>query len=253
MKRILLGDLSADLLGTLEIILKHWGYRALVTSRPREFAELLEGSNPDLVLVGNAMLRVAEESLHRALQGLVDDRNLPLVLLAPPSEQAALETSLRLDTPVDIFALFELVQKHLERHPRRNLRLEVRIPGMVCRDRRSELAEVLSISTRGLFIKTTYRLEPQDRFQVIFPLMGMKQELELSGRAVYRMEPRPEHNYRQGVGLEFTELDDETRLRLEAFVEQRLLSELSESQRGAELDRAVLCCHPREKIPRALP
>lgn len=240
MKRILLGATSPDLLGTLEIILKHWGYRVLVTSRIGEFGELLNGSNPEFILIGSGMLATADETLLQRLREQIRKTGLPLVILGQPHGPTIPEPWVGLDVPIDIFALFELVQKHLEKHPRRNLRMEVRIPGMVCRDNTSELAEVLSISTRGMFIKTSYRLEPEDQFQVVFPLLGMNRELELPGRVVYRMEPRPENNYRQGVGLEFADLSDETRRQLEAFLEQRLLGELSVGRRGAEFDLGML-------------
>lgn len=240
MKRILLGAVSEELLGTLEIILKHWGYRTLVTSRDKEFCELFENSPPDLVLIGRKMLEGAASELQALLQEQLIRTDLPLFVLGTGPAIPIPRPYIEIDVPVDIFALFELVQRYIEKHPRRNLRLEVSIPGMVCRDQGSELAEVLSISSRGLFIKTSFRLEPKDHFQVLFPLMGMNQELELPGRVVYRMDPRPENNYRQGVGLEFTELTEETRRRLEEFLEQRLFRDLGETKRSAELDFNML-------------
>jgi len=240
MKRLLIGDHRTDLLGTLEIILKHWGYRVLVTSRLQEFRELLLCSEPDFVVIGNVMLADGGASLETCLQQQIERTANPLVLLKDAHVSSCPSPRVELEVPVDIFKFFELVQEHLEKHPRRNLRLEVSLPGMVCRDQASELAEVLSISTHGLFIKTTYRLEPRDTFQVIFPLLGMHRELELAGRVLYRMDPGPENNYRQGVGLEFTQMSEENRRQLENFLEHRLLNELTEGKRGAEIDLGTL-------------
>jgi Tfp pilus assembly protein PilZ len=92
----------------------------------------------------------------------------------------------------------------------------------------------LSLSTQGLFIKTGARLAQEDQLKVIFPLMGMKQELELDSRVLYRVEPGPENNYLQGVGLEFTPMDGQTEHALKRFIECCFLGELSAGQRGGE-------------------
>ena len=47
MKRILIGDSRDELLSTLEVILKNWGYRALATSDADEFLSLLDELTPD--------------------------------------------------------------------------------------------------------------------------------------------------------------------------------------------------------------
>ena len=63
MKSILLADNRADLLATLEPILKHWGYRVLSTRNADQVSTFLKESEPCLLIAGEDML----VSLDRAI------------------------------------------------------------------------------------------------------------------------------------------------------------------------------------------
>ncbi|WP_298037496.1 PilZ domain-containing protein [uncultured Desulfuromonas sp.] len=233
MKRILICDKREKLLSTLEVILKHWGYRALATSRPDELSAFLRESSLDLLLLGSTFLADGSQALRDTLACRLTDTGCPLIVLQEDSTCPELELPYEtLSVPLNIFALFEFTQKHLEKIPRRNLRLETKLPGMLCQGETSHLAEVLSLSAHGLFIKTASRLEKEDRFKVTFPLIGMKKELEIDGRELYRVQPGPENNYLQGIGIEFNEMGEEALRDLEAFIQSRFLGEVSESPRG---------------------
>lgn len=236
MKRLLIGDSREDLLSTLEVILRHWGYRVLVSSRPPRLAELLRETSPNLLIMGARLLMEQESSLARAVCSHVREAKCPLIVLQ--EEQIAVPTAVPHETmgvPLDLFSLFSLIQKHLEKHPRRNLRLAIQLPGMLCTGENCHLAEVLSLSTNGLFVKTGFRPAEGALLRVIIPLMGMKQELELDGRILYRVEPGPDNNYFQGIGIEFAELDKETLLALQAFLEHRFIGDLAARTGGEQL------------------
>ncbi len=235
MKRLLIGDTREKLLSTLEVILKHWGYRVLASSRPADLLAFLQESSPDLIILG-ASLVGEDPRLGQALTLKMGERGFPLLLLCreedPPVAAPAHE---RLAVPLDLFALFASIQKHLEKIPRSNLRLEIRLPGMLCRGSVCHIADVLSLSTHGLFIKTGFRAEKGDSLTVVFPLLGRRKELELEGRVLYRVSPDPENNYLEGVGVEFARMDEVSRQELEAFLEDRFLGEVCASQRGAKV------------------
>ena len=155
MKRLLIGDSRDELLSTLEVILRHWGYRVLVSARPAPIVELLRETSPDLLVMGARLLMQQDTPLVQAVTQHVVERKCPLIVL---QEDPAI-TSIKvphetLGVPLDLFSLFSLIQKHLEKHPRRNLRLDIRLPGMICTGEICHLAEVLSLSTNGLFVKT---------------------------------------------------------------------------------------------------
>ncbi|MEZ4598554.1 MAG: PilZ domain-containing protein [Syntrophotaleaceae bacterium] len=226
MKRVLIGDDRDKLLATLETILKHWGYRALASSSSSQLLALLQETEPDLLIMGEKLLKerarpLREEVFHFAAKGV------PLLILCKGADPFDLNVPHEsLSVPLDIFTLFELVQKYLEKYPRKNIRLPMKLPGMLCLGRTCHLAEVLSLSTKGLFIKTGFRLKEGERFHIAFPLMGMKREVELEGKVLYCVNPDPENNFLQGIGVEFTSLDEKTLKDLQTFIESCFLEGL---------------------------
>lgn len=231
MKRILIGDRREDLLSTLETITRHWGYRTLVSSGRRQLLDLLRETSPGLLVFGASLLtdqELAPEIASRCAAGC------PLIILQ--EENYALPPSLpphqSLKVPVDLFSFFELTQRYLEKYPRKNLRLDSKLPGMICTGESSAFSQVLSLSAEGLFIKTGARLEGGESLRVIFPLVGMHKELEVGAQVLYRVHPGPENNYLQGVGIQFVGLEDKARRELEEFLENSFLKELSTTSGG---------------------
>lgn len=250
MKRILLGDRRRKLVDTAELILRHWGYRVLASSNPDKLSRFLEDLPIDLMVLGNNLLGDQNSLLFTRAATRTDKEQVPLLLLSddkPIGESAPPHQVL--PVPLDIFRLFTLIQGHLESTPRRNLRLKIRLPGMFLNGPNQCIAEVLSLSEHGLFIKTGYRVDKLDRFSVIFPLLGMKTEVEIGGRVLYRVQPGPENNYLQGVGIEFTNLTQDTLGIIKEFIESRVLGELTDSLEGArQFDLSQLQVHSRHDL-----
>lgn len=244
MKRLLVAETRYELLSTLEVILKHWGYRVLALTRPDDILQSLATYPPDLLIVGADLLQSPSEPLNRALRHLLQDPTSPTLVLKNQADIALRHSGgVNLDVPIDLFVLFESVQTYLEKHPRRNLRMAVALPGMVCQKERSNLAEVISVSKQGLFIKTNFQLGDDETLRVILPLLGMNKELDLRSRVIYRMEPSLLNNYQQGVGIEFTELSENESRDLEDYLEKQFLEELADSQRGPDLDPSQIRLH----------
>ncbi len=236
MKRLILGDLRMPLLATTETILKHWGFRVLASSREEQIRSIINETPPDLLILGSGILHHGGQRLLKTIEKPVRSGDCPLIVLE--DEECPVSVSLpheMLTAPINVFALFEHVQKHLEKYPRKNLRLPLRIPGMLSRENACYLADVLSLSTQGLFIKAVDKMTPGDTLTVIIPLVGMKKELELEGRVLYNVNPGPENNYLQGVGIEFTNLDDERTLNLQNFIKHRFLGELGSDASKQEI------------------
>lgn len=235
MKRLLVGDSREEILSTLEVILKHWGYRPVMCSRPEQIMEFLKETSPDLLILGRRLLTEGDSPFAEAVAGKLGSDDCALIVLGEPEVGETLDLPHEaLSVPINVFALYALIQKHVEKHPRQNLRLAVKLPGMFCSGQTCQLGEVLSLSTRGLFVKTGARMSQDDELTVTFPLMGMKRELELDGRVRYVIEPGPENNYLQGAGIEFTPMDEKTESALKHFIECCFLGDLSASQRGSE-------------------
>lgn len=244
MKRLLIGDSRDELLSTLEVILRHWGYRVLVSTRPAHLEELLRETSPALLVMGARLLMHPNSSLTQAVNRHIVERKCPLIVLQeePPVATIAVPHE-TLGVPLDLFALFSLIQKHLEKHPRRNLRLTIRLPGMICAAESSHLAEVLSLSTNGLFVKTGFRPADDAELRVIIPLVGMKKELELQGHVLYRVNPGPDNNYFQGIGIEFIKMNEESRKALQTFLAHRFIGDLASRPGGEQIRLATQ--HPQ--------
>ncbi|OEU50296.1 MAG: hypothetical protein BA871_10850 [Desulfuromonadales bacterium C00003096] len=234
MKRLLVGDHREKLLATLETILRHWGYRTLVSSSQQRLTSLVKETTPDLLIFGEDILQNTSSPLSQMIVEKVANGTPLLVMtdsLTPSTLQIPHEI---LPVPVDIFNLFEKVQKYLEEYPRKNIRLALQLPGMLCLGNSCHLAEVISLSTRGLFVKTGFRLQKGDSFRIVFPLLGMKKELEVGGRVLYSVRPDPDNNFLQGVGVGFTDINQDTLEVLQGFLEGCLLDDLP-GQTGEKL------------------
>ena len=234
MKCFLLADNRPQLLATLEPILKHWGYRVLAARNCSQANAFLEQSEPCLLIIGMQILSNPDLHINRNVSARVAAGEIPLLALdqaaAGPAMIAPRET---LSFPVDIFSLFSFIQRFVEKHPRQNLRLRLRIPGMYRADGSDyTLADVYSLSMRGLFLKAPARLEVGAPLSVVFPLLGHCKELEVKATVLYIVQPENRNNFTQGFGVGFVEISDQDQANLQSFIEECFLKEVSSCQAG---------------------
>jgi Tfp pilus assembly protein PilZ/CheY-like chemotaxis protein len=244
MKRLLVGDHRAKLLETIELIVKHWGYRLVASTRAEPLIEFLQTSAADLLILGPSLLGSADSALGRLVERQIREEHCPVIVLGEAGIADPLqEPHDYLEAPIDIFDLFALVQRHLEQFPRKNLRLAVRLPGLIRSGKASHLADVLSLSREGLFIKSGFLLEQGAEVTIGLSLIGMKKELQLAGRVLYRVHPAPENNYLQGLGIAFEPSDNPDQRALEAFIEHRFLEEVAARQGAVPVDTEQIKRH----------
>lgn len=249
MKRVLIGDNREELVTTLESLLKNWGYRAIATAEPETLLEMLKELKPDMLILGPDLLN------DKNVAGQVKNITTPCVYIQNPETTTEWQPDGDvLPYPVDVFKLFMLVQGYLEKIPRRNIRLNVRMPGLYYKGNETCIAEVLSLSPEGLFLKIGSKIDGIDNIRLVLPLIGMQTELEVLGRIVYRVEPTPENNYMQGMGIEFTDMNEEMMRTLDKYIEGLLFNELNarQSSRNA-LNTEHLLKHSNEPILQLTP
>lgn len=234
MKCFLLADNRPDLLATLEPILKHWGYRVLAATNASQANAFLQQSHPCLLIIGGEILGSGQLQPPPEMVAAMASGELPLLKLAQEGDDDPTFTAVEtLSVPVDILALFAFIQHYVEKHPRHNLRLRVRIPGMYKTGQTDYiLADVYSLSMRGLFFKAAAKLKEGDKLSVVFPLLGHCKELEVRATVLYTVQPGNSNNYLQGFGIAFDPLSANEEANLKTFIEERFLNEVSTCQAG---------------------
>ena len=234
MKSILVADNRAELLATLEPILKHWGYRVLSTRSAEQVVTFLQDSKPCMLVIGEGILADAGLGLDKKVIANIDNGDLPCIALRQEDAKGlAVTPNETMDVPLELFSLFSFIQRKVEKHPRQNLRLRVRLPGMysIAEDE-FIMADVLSLSMKGLFFKTATRLKACDRLTVVFPLLGQGTEIEVKSTVLYSIEPGPDNNYFQGFGVGFDDIPEHYSRQLQKFIRDCFLKEVSSSQNG---------------------
>lgn len=234
MKNILIADNRPGILATLEPILKHWGYRVLSVSKADQAISFIQESSPSLLIVGAGLLNDPGLVLSTETKQRIASRDLPLIVLKQEDEKiSGLTPSATLEIPVGLFELFSFIQQQVEKHPRHNLRLKLKLPGMYClADNEFILADVLSLSMLGLFFKAPSKVKKGDRITVVFPLLGHCKEIEVKSTVLYTVQPEAENNFFQGFGVGFDDLPDDHKLHLQKFIREHFLREVSSSHDG---------------------
>lgn len=234
MKNILLADNRDDLLATLEPILKHWGYRVISTLQADQVMTFLKESTPCLLIVGEGILADPKLGLDKKTINDINTGKLPFVALKDESvKNAEVSSDETLEVPLELFELFSFIQTRVEKHPRQNLRLRVRLPGMYSIEKDEFiLADVLSLSMQGLFFKAAARVKQGDKITVVFPLLGQCREIEVTATVLYVIQPDANNNFFQGFGVGFDEIPEGLKEHLQLFIRERFLKEVSSRNDG---------------------
>ena len=234
MKNILIADNRSDLLATLDPILKHWGYRVLSTCKADQVMAFIRESAPCLLIIGEELFADRSLLLDQETTQRIKSGDLPVIALKQDGTGVSgLHPSKTLEVPVELFELFSFIQCQVEKHPRQNLRLRLRLPGMYSvEDEEFILADVLSLSMRGLFFKAPSRIKKGDRVTVVFPLLGQCKEIEVISTVLYTVQPESDNNFFQGFGVGFDDIPENQKEQLHKFIKNHFLKEVSANRNG---------------------
>jgi len=228
-KQIMAVHQQPQVLSSLEMVLGNWGYELEKASSVQEMNTRLRKVKPHFLLIENGLISSEQLDNLPLLARETKSKDLTIALLGHGSHEGNISANYALDLPLNIFALYEAVQKSLEPVPRQDVRVKVRLPGMVRPgDKHFNLGEVLCLSTGGMFIRCGIPLPTGTQLEIILPLLGLKCELELAGEVIYQVTPCAENNYNQGVGIRFNALSIHDKELLEKYLENRLQEDLYE-------------------------
>jgi Tfp pilus assembly protein PilZ len=105
--------------------------------------------------------------------------------------------------PDDILAFVESLQQYLQRFPRRELRIRRCLPVLIAKDGETCIGQILNLSAGGVFMKNGKQAKVGARVLITVPLLGMRKELEATGRVQYLIEASQENGFRHGFGIAF--------------------------------------------------
>jgi len=211
-------------------VLQRWCCQVRFYPREENFYAALRKGAADLVIVDGQVAANLDLLARQQVKAGAPVAGCPVLVLGDgnSADPALGFPHHLLQLPLDLVQLHLLLQEILKTSPRRNLRMTVKLPGMIFSQQGSSLGDVLSLGTGGAFIKTGAReLGQSDPVEVVIPLLGMKKELELKGQVLYRVVPSPENNYQQGVGVAFTNPETEVVETLQQYITQSLLEEVT--------------------------
>lgn len=234
MKNILVADSRPELLATLEPILKHWGYRVLSTSKADQVMPFIRESKPSLLIMGEDFFADKDLALDAKATENIKTGELPTIALKQDgAETTDITPGDTITVPFELFELFAFIQRRVENHPRQNLRLRLKLPGMYSTEEDEFiLADVLTLSMRGLFFKATTRIKEGERVNIVFPLFGHCKEIEIASTVLYTVKPEAENNFFQGFGVVFDDLAEDHKDQLQRFIREHFLREVSASKAG---------------------
>lgn len=226
-------------------VLRRCCFQVQFFPRGENLLAALRKGGADLVIVDGAVAKSLAATAREKKSGGAPFAHCPLVVLrgGEPDDESCDLVHYSLPLPLDLAELHSLLQKLLKCCPRKHLRMTVRLPGVIFREQGCSFGDILSLGTGGAFIKTGCRdLGQNESLEVVIPLMGMKKELELPSRVLYRIVPSPENNYQQGVGVTFTHPDSDAVETLQQYITHSLLEEIAPDER-CDLPFAPLPAH----------
>jgi Tfp pilus assembly protein PilZ len=177
----------------LERILQRWGCRTSVAAG-EALLRLFQEDRPDLLLVDSGIRK--GERLQ--LANLSAQRDCPLLEL---TDHLRIQSD---GLPTDILVFWETLWQCLVRYPRRELRIRMSLPVLIETNGGNSIGQILNLSSGGAFLKNgCSQAKAGDTVLITIPLLGMKKELELTGKVLYLIEATQESGFRQGLGIAF--------------------------------------------------
>jgi Tfp pilus assembly protein PilZ len=194
----------------------------------------LRESTPCLLIIGEELFADPDLALDPVTAQRIKSADLPVIALKQDTAKIVeLVPSATLEVPVELFELYSFIQRQVENHPRQNLRLRLKLPGMYSvEDDDFILADVLSLSMRGLFFKAPTRVEKGDLVTVVFPLLGHCKEIEVKSTVLYTVQPEAGNNFFQGFGVSFNDIPENLEEHLQLYIREHFLREVSASRDG---------------------
>jgi hypothetical protein len=212
-------NLSRPELSQIWHLLKTLGFEVQVFTRAGQVLPLLKHRIPDLFIL--------DQPLAEEITSLLPKKGSKCEE-SPPHQIVLKEGTFSEKLPFDILALHDEIVKHLIRHPRKHLRLPVRLPCVFSQNEMCFFGEILSLGTGGAFVKTAKNhLRVGELLDLGIPLIGMKKELEVKSKVLYFINSMPENSFLGGFGVGFLPQNPKVSQLLRDFIRFSLLNDIN--------------------------
>ena len=211
----------------LGLALSRMGFVGEFFTNTKSLRVTIQESVPDLVLV-DAKLTNKRSKIEGVEKSLLEASNLCPVLLAEKKEGSFLLYDHQRKKVLHLFDLHNYFHENLDSYSRKNIRLEVKLPSLLTQGHSSQLTQITSLSSRGVFVRTGYSTPVLDqKIEITIPLLGHYAELNVLGRVAYNVSPSQGNNYIQGVGVCFERPEDALMRAIEDYLSSTLAKEPS--------------------------
>jgi uncharacterized protein (TIGR02266 family) len=219
-RHILVIDSANIFIQYVELVVGRYGYGAKGVSTAREALETLAKERVDIVMAQESLPDMSWPEFCRRVETDSDRVGVPLVVLS--SDPASFDhkgcegisvAGVR-TRPVSMRDLIEVIQKHLPyKNKRRGIRAPLAMKALIREGDKFVPCQILNLSEGGVFVMKKASLPMGTDVRLLLSLKGMEKPAEVDGKVVYLVE-KIHGKHPPGMGIQFNELEPETREKL---------------------------------------
>lgn len=226
MKKILLVHDAELFLRMEQTVLRRRDCQIYTARAGDEALGVAREKQPDLVVLDDGLERPSSVEVCRALRADPRTARASILVAVSRSNREGIEPYLQAGAndyvikPVSRLVFNERASRLLAVDARRFLRTLAKVEVEGDRDGGAIFGNTVNLSEAGMLVETRRELARGEHLSIQFFLPGDTDPLCLKARVVRTAQDIPLAS--RSYGLEFTDMTDETRLRLRAFVDERL-------------------------------
>jgi CheY-like chemotaxis protein len=213
---------------TMSMLLQRFGYTVASAGSVREGIDYLCVA-PAVAVFAEAG-KIGTELMERIGQDL-RFREVPLVLVSDVVREPFLEEQVRqgslagvLRSPLHAEAVFQIIQKVVEKGPRRNLRVATALPAVLLDEEGNLDGYITVLSQYGLFFRT---LMPRTQgVRVIVEFVIWERKISLEATVLYGVTFDEGPFSDPGMGMKFSLIGAEDSVLLRAFILEQLCGDI---------------------------
>ena len=215
----------------LGVLLERIGYTSVFSRTASEGAQLAGKSSLSLIILDGDMPdgdRCAAVSLLRNDQMV---KALPLVVVLATEDRALSESllfegsTIIISKPIDVSLLYGILSR-LSGEPRQAPRISARMRVQIEEQTPYKFLNSVNISEGGIFLRTHTILSENTVLHLAFTLPHDSEIIKVAGEVVRTASLGVQFETEPGIGLRFTEIPEDAKIRIRNFVKWTLTGDL---------------------------